>query len=53
MSQKQEVAALFDELRDGSRDGEGVTRDTFGPGEQFAHRLIAERAEAMGLETRP
>ncbi len=30
-----------------------MTRDTFGPGEQFAHRLIAKRAEAMGLETRP
>ena len=52
LSQKQEVAALFDELRDGSRDGEGVTRDTFGPGEQFAHQLIAKRADAMGLETR-
>jgi len=52
VSQKQEVAALFDELRNGSRDGEGVTRDTFGPGEQFAHQLIAKRADAMGLETR-
>src|SRR6185503_3691679 len=28
------------------------TRDTYGPGEQFAHRLIGARAEAMGLETR-
>lgn len=52
MSQKRDVAALFDELRAGSRDGEGVTRDTYGPGEQFAHQLIAKRAEAMGLETR-
>ena len=52
MSQKQDVAALFDELRAGSSDGDGVTRDTYGPGEQFAHRLIAARAEAMGLETR-
>ena len=51
-SQKQEVAALFAALRNGSRDGEGVTRDTFGPGEQFAHQLIAKRARAMGLETR-
>lgn len=51
-SQKQEVTQLFDELRDGSRDGSGVTRDTYGPGEEFAHRLIAERAHAMGLETR-
>jgi N-carbamoyl-L-amino-acid hydrolase len=52
MSQKPDVAALFDELLAGSRDGEGVTRDTFGPGEQFAHQLIAKHAEAMGLETR-
>ncbi len=52
MSQKQDVAALFDELRAGSRDGDGVTRDTYGPGEEFAHRLIATRAEAMGLEMR-
>jgi N-carbamoyl-L-amino-acid hydrolase len=52
MSQKPDVAALFDELRAGSRDGGGVTRDTYGPGEQFAHRLIGARAEAMGLETR-
>ena len=52
MSQKQDVAALFDELRAGSRDGDGVTRDTYGPGEQFAHKVIAARADAMGLETR-
>jgi beta-ureidopropionase / N-carbamoyl-L-amino-acid hydrolase len=26
--------------------------DTYGPGEQFAHRLIAAHAESMGLETR-
>src|SRR5919197_761039 len=52
MAQKKDVAALFDELRAGSRDGEGVTRDTYGPGEEFAHRLIAARANAMGLETR-
>ena len=52
MSQKSDVAALFDELRTGSRDGDGVTRDTYGPGEEFAHRLIAAHAENMGLETR-
>ena len=52
ISQKPDVAALFDELRMGSRDGEGVTRDTYGPGEQFAHKLIAARADAMGLEMR-
>jgi N-carbamoyl-L-amino-acid hydrolase len=52
MSQKQDVTALFDELRAGSRDGNGVTRDTYGPGEQFAHQLIAVRADAMGLDAR-
>src|SRR5258708_35550050 len=52
MAQKREVAALFDELRAGSRDGEGVTRDTYGRGEESAHELIARNANAMGLETR-
>jgi N-carbamoyl-L-amino-acid hydrolase len=51
MSQQREVAGLFAALRAGSRDGEGVTRDSYGQGEEFAHRLIAERADAMGLET--
>ena len=51
-SQQREVAALFADLFAGSHDLEGVTRDSYGQGEQFAHRLIAERADAMGLETR-
>jgi beta-ureidopropionase / N-carbamoyl-L-amino-acid hydrolase len=52
VAQKQDVTALFDALRAGSRDGEGVSRDTYGRGEQFAHDLIARRAGGMGLETR-
>ena len=52
MSQKLDVVALFDALRAGSQDGEGITRDTYGKGEQFAHQLIAAHADAMGLETR-
>ncbi|MBU2531575.1 MAG: Zn-dependent hydrolase, partial [Alphaproteobacteria bacterium] len=48
--QKAYVAELFDELRAGSVDGEGVTRDTFGPGEQFGYRVVEGRAAAMGLE---
>jgi beta-ureidopropionase / N-carbamoyl-L-amino-acid hydrolase len=51
LSQRPEVVALFDALREGSRDGEGITRDTYGPGEQFAHQLIAAHAGSMGLET--
>jgi N-carbamoyl-L-amino-acid hydrolase len=52
LRQKQDVAALFAALRAGSRVGDGVTRDTYGPGEEFAHQLIAGHAGAMGLETR-
>lgn len=48
--QKAFVSALFDELRAGSIDGDGVTRDTFGAGEQFGYRVIEDRATAMGLE---
>ena len=52
LAQKREVAALFDELRRGSPDptGPGVCRDTYGAGEEFGHRVIRARAEAMGLE---
>jgi N-carbamoyl-L-amino-acid hydrolase len=51
IGQKQDVAAVFEALRAGSRIGEGITRDTYGPGEEFAHQLIARHAEAMALET--
>ena len=51
LSQKAEVSALFDELRAGSRDGRGVTRDSYGAGEQFAHQLVAARADELRLET--
>ena len=52
LAQKSTVARLFDELRAGSldRSGQGVTRDTYGPGEQFGYRVIEARATAMGLE---
>ena len=54
LSQKAEVASLFDQLRAGSLDpkGPGVTRDTYGPGEQFAYKVIGERASRSGLEQR-
>jgi beta-ureidopropionase / N-carbamoyl-L-amino-acid hydrolase len=50
LNQRRDVAAVFEALRAGSSVGEGVTRDSYGPGEEFAHRLIEQRAEALGLE---
>jgi len=52
MAQKDEAAALFAALRAGSGGsyGKGVTRDTYGRGEAFAHQLIADHARRMGLE---
>ena len=50
--QKQDVAALFAALSAGSRVGDGITRDSYGAGEEFAHQLIAAHAVGMGLETR-
>ncbi len=54
LDQQDEVRAIFDELRAGSLDpiGPGVTRDTFGAGEQFGYRVIEKRASALGLEQR-
>lgn len=41
---------LFDHLREASFDGVGITRDTYGAGEQRAHDLMAQTAKALGLE---
>jgi beta-ureidopropionase / N-carbamoyl-L-amino-acid hydrolase len=41
---------IFAELRAGSLSGEGVTRDTYGKGEQFAHDLVIRHARAMSLD---
>lgn len=41
---------LFAGLREQSRDGEGVTRDAYGPGERMAHALVRAEAEKLGLE---
>ncbi|MGI9425504.1 MAG: Zn-dependent hydrolase [Hyphomicrobiaceae bacterium] len=48
-SQKAYVSDIFDELRDGSSDTVGITRDTFGEGEQFGYQVIEQRARAMDL----
>jgi N-carbamoyl-L-amino-acid hydrolase len=53
-SLRQQANQLFDQLREGSVDSArgGVTRDTYGPGEQFAHELMAHAARELGLELR-
>ena len=49
-----QATQLFEALRAGSVDlvNRGVTRDTYGPGEQFAHDLVQEHARTLGLEVR-
>jgi N-carbamoyl-L-amino-acid hydrolase len=45
------AAELFDGLRAGSADGEGVTREAYGPGERMAHALVRAAADRLGLES--
>ena len=45
------AAELFAGLRAGSADGEGVTREAYGPGERMAHALVRAAAERIGLES--
>lgn len=44
--------SLFEELRGFSFDGVGITRDTFGAGEERAHALIEKVARQLGLQVR-
>jgi N-carbamoyl-L-amino-acid hydrolase len=41
---------LFSELRERTGDGIGVTRASYGPGEQIAHDLLSEAARSLNLE---
>jgi beta-ureidopropionase / N-carbamoyl-L-amino-acid hydrolase len=43
------ASMLFDELRRRTGSGDGVTRDSYGPGEQAAHDLFEEAARSLGL----
>lgn len=45
------AARLFDALRTATGDGIGVTRESYGPGEQKAAEIIKATAEEMGLAT--
>jgi N-carbamoyl-L-amino-acid hydrolase len=45
------LTALFGKIREDSRDGEGVTRDAFGPRETEAAKTVEAFAKGEGLET--
>jgi N-carbamoyl-L-amino-acid hydrolase len=48
-AQREFASDLFDQLRRDGLDEPGVSRDTYGPGEQRAHVTCAQVAAAMGL----
>ena len=42
---------LFDELREQTRDGTGVSRESYGTGEQIGHEIVKRAATQLDLET--
>ena len=50
VAQKGRAEELFAELARLSRDEPGLTRDSYGAGENAAHRLVAEHANGLALE---
>lgn len=46
------AGGLFDTLKKETGEGGGVSRESYGAGEQFAHDLLRKTAEKIGLETR-
>jgi beta-ureidopropionase / N-carbamoyl-L-amino-acid hydrolase len=44
------AAALFDSLKQATRRGSGIVRDSYGPGEQAAHDIMRTAAEDIGLD---
>ena len=49
-AQRGWVIRLFDQLRQDGRDEPGISRDTYGEGEQRAHASVAAIARDLGLE---
>ena len=49
-AQESLAANLFERLGEATHDGVGITRASYGEGEQFAHTLLTERAQRLGLE---
>lgn len=50
LAQRAWVEDVFARLAAGSRDEPGITRDTYGSGEAFGHRLLAEQGSARALQ---
>lgn len=48
-SQRSWIEGFFERLAAGSQDAPGITRDTYGAGEDFGHRLLDEFGRARGL----
>ena len=42
--------SMFRALEQGTRVGRGIVRETYGPGENFAHALAERTAQGLGLE---
>lgn len=52
-SERRELAtSLFDQLREMSFDGVGISRETYGPGETEAMNVVEAIGKTHGLETR-
>ena len=43
--------SLFESLHEATADDEGVTRESYGPGENAAHGMVRDAARSAGLET--
>jgi beta-ureidopropionase / N-carbamoyl-L-amino-acid hydrolase len=50
LKQEPLAASLFDALREGTKQGNGIFRDAYGEGENFAHRLVAKAACDLGFD---
>jgi N-carbamoyl-L-amino-acid hydrolase len=51
-AQRSRVEELFDELARCSQRPRGITRDTYGAGENAAHEVFGTKAASLGLEIR-
>ena len=50
LEQERLAVSLFDALRNNTTKGNGIFRDAYGHGENFAHRMMAQTARDLGLQ---